>query len=102
MRIVAGATAALVGLLSTIPARADAAHDKAMASQLFDDAEKLFGSGKSAEACPKYNESYRLDPQLGTLLHLGECYAKLGKTAAAWVSFKDAVELAVQKSDPRE
>jgi hypothetical protein len=78
------------------------AHDKAMASQLFDDAQHLFGSGKVIEACPKFNESYRLDPQLGTLLHLGECYAKAGKTAAAWVSFKDAVELAVQKSDPRE
>jgi hypothetical protein len=73
-----------------------------MASQLFDDAERLFGSGKAIEACPKYSESYRLDPQLGTLLHLGECYAKAGKTAAAWVSFKDAVEVAMQKADPRE
>jgi hypothetical protein len=78
------------------------AHDKAMASQLFDDAQRLLGSGKVVEACPKFGESYRLDPQLGTLLNLGECYAKAGKTAAAWVSFKDAVELAVQKSDPRE
>lgn len=95
---------ALLGLvLTTGRAHAEAsAHDKAMASQLFDDAERLFGSGKAIEACPKYGESYRLDPQLGTLLHLGECYAKAGKTAAAWVSFKDAVEVAVQKGDPRE
>jgi hypothetical protein len=95
---------ALLGLVLTASrAHAEAsAHDKAMASQLFDDAERLFGSGKAVEACPKYSESYRLDPQLGTLLHLGECYAKAGKTAAAWVSFKDAIELAVQKGDPRE
>jgi hypothetical protein len=95
---------ALLGImLATSRAHAEAsAHDKAMASQLFDDAERLFNSGKVVEACPKYGESFRLDPQLGTLLHLGECYAKAGKTAAAWVSFKDAVELAVQKSDPRE
>lgn len=73
-----------------------------MASQLFDDAERLFAAGKFLEACPKYNESYRLDAQLGTLLHLGECYAKIGKTAGAWVSFKDALELAVQRGDPRE
>lgn len=84
------------GLAETSP------HDKAMASQLFDDAEKLFAAGRPLDACPKYDESYRLDPQLGTLLHLGECYAKIGKTAAAWVSFKDALELAVQRSDLRE
>lgn len=98
-----GTIASLGLMLATSRAHAEAsAHDKAMASQLFDDAERLFGAGKAVEACPKYSESYRLDPQLGTLLHLGECYAKSGKTAAAWVSFKDALELAVQKGDPRE
>jgi hypothetical protein len=103
MRGYAGRIALLGLILTTGRAHAEAsAHDKAMASQLFDDAERLFGSGKAVEACPKYSESYRLDPQLGTLLHLGECYAKAGKTAAAWVSFKDAVELAVQRNDPRE
>ena len=73
-----------------------------MASQLFDDADKLMAESKFADACPKYAESHRLDPQLGTLLHLGECYERSGKTASAWASFKDGVEIAAQRGDPRE
>jgi hypothetical protein len=81
---------------------AASAQEKAMASQLFDDAEKLMAEAKFPEACPKYAESHRIDPQLGTLLHLAECYERWGKTASAWASFKDGVEIAVQRSDPRE
>lgn len=58
-------------------------------------------AGKPEEACPKYAESERIDPQLGTLLHLGECYATLNKTASAWTSFKEASDIAAQRSDPR-
>ena len=74
----------------------------ALANQLFDDAEKLMGTSRATEACPKYAESQRLDPQLGTLLHLGACYVKVGKTASAWASFKDAADLAARKHDERE
>lgn len=81
---------------------AASAQEKAMASQLFDDAEKLMAESKFAEACPKYAESHRLDPQLGTLLHLAECFDHSGKTASAWASFKDGVEIAAQRGDPRE
>jgi hypothetical protein len=84
-------------------ASADASsQDKAVASRLFDDAASLMASDRAEEACAKYAESERLDPQLGTLLHLGECYAKTGKTASAWGSFRDAAEIANKKSDPRE
>ena len=58
-------------------------------------------AGQAPAACAKYAESKRLDPQLGTLLYLGECYAKVGKTASAWVSFKEAADIAAQRSDPR-
>ena len=75
--------------------------EKALASRLFDDATKLMAGEQNAQACAKYAESQRLDPQLGTLLHLGECYAKIGKTASAWTSFKEASELATQRNDPR-
>lgn len=90
-------------LCATANARAEAsAQERAAASRLFDDAGKLFAAGNAAEACPKYAESQRLDPQLGTLLHLAECYAKLGKTASAWASFRDAAEIAHKRADPRE
>src|ERR1700690_321489 len=72
------------------------AASKAVATQLFDDAQALLAKGELASACAKYAESQRLDPQLGTLLHLGDCYERLGKTASAWASFKDAIVIASQ------
>lgn len=78
-----------------------------MATQLYDDAEKLMEGKDYAGACPKYAESQRLDPQLGVLLHLADCFEKAGKTASAWASFKDAIEVSARKnaagiSEPRE
>jgi hypothetical protein len=91
-----------VSALGAGRARAETStQEKALASRLFDDASKLMSAGQAAAACPKYAESERLDAQLGTLLHLGECYAKIGKTASAWASFKEAADIAAQRNDPR-
>jgi hypothetical protein len=103
VRVRSVALSALGLLLVAGAANADpSTAQKAMASQFFDDADKLFASGKIAEACPKYAESQRLDPQLGTMLHLADCYEKAGKTASAWATFKDAAEIAAQRRDGRE
>ena len=72
--------------------------DKALATRLYDDAEKLMAAGDYAAACPKYGESQQRDPQLGTLLHLADCYEKAGKFMSAWVSFNEAVEVAARKT----
>ncbi len=84
------------------PARAqhDASH-RALAVELFDEAEALLKKNQLSEACPKYAESYRLDPQLGVLVFLAECYEKNGQLASAWATFREAEEMARRRGDAR-
>ena len=73
----------------------------AAAESLFEEAEKLETAGNLEQACGKYAESQQLDPGLGTLLHLAQCYEKAGKTASAWGRYREAFELAVRAGDQR-
>jgi hypothetical protein len=101
---VRAASLLVAGLVITAPlsalAQADAG-SRALAVQLFDEAEALFGTGQLSEACPKYAESYRLDPQLGVLIYLAECYEKNGQLASAWGSFREAEDIARKRGDER-
>ena len=72
------------------PALAQSTSEKA-AQTAFDDGMKLLGQGKTAEACPKLEESQRLDPAMGTQFRLAECWEKLGRTASAWALFRQVV-----------
>jgi hypothetical protein len=65
----------------------------AIAETAFQRGKELLAEGKPAEACPKFEESHRLDPSVGALLNLGRCYQQLGRTASAWVRFKEAATL---------
>jgi hypothetical protein len=77
------------------PARAEGgSSNKAAAEALFVEGRRLAGEGKYADACPKFEASQKLDPGLGTVLNLADCYEKIGKTASAWAQYREAIPLA--------
>jgi hypothetical protein len=66
------------------------ASDRAAAETLFNQALELLEKNQANAACPKLQESQRLDPGVGTLLYLADCYKQVGKTASAWATFREA------------
>lgn len=94
-------TLLLVSSLSAPALSQQDASGRALAVELFDQAEDLFKQELFALACPKYAESYRLDPQLGVLIYLAECYEKNGQLASAWGTFREAEEMARARGDAR-
>src|SRR4051794_17555175 len=71
--------------------------EKAAAAQvLFDDAMQLVKKGKATEACPKLEESQRLDPAMATQFRLAECYQQTGRIASAWSVFIEVADSAKQ------
>src|SRR5688572_5081428 len=67
---------------------------KAAAEALFDEGKNLLAQGEFAAACQRLEQSQDIDPGVGTLLYLGECYARLGKLASSWAIFREAASAA--------
>ena len=68
--------------------------EKAAAEALFQKGVEFMAVGKTAEACEKFDGSNQLDPALGTMLRLADCYERAGKTASAWALFQQAAATA--------
>jgi serine/threonine-protein kinase len=68
--------------------------DKATAEALFDEGLQLLKQEKVAEACKRFEASQRVEPAVGTLLYLGECYERTERFASAWATFREAASAA--------
>jgi len=79
---------------SAAAAGANASTNAAGAEALYEEARGLMKQRDFARACPKFKQSYELDPGGGTLLNLAECYEQQGKFASAWSTFKEALVVA--------
>jgi hypothetical protein len=68
--------------------------EKAAAEALFDEGLQLLRQDKLQAACERFEKSQGIDPAVGTLLYLAECYERTGRTASAWATFREAASSA--------
>src|SRR5262249_28728261 len=72
-------------------ARAEtSADDKALATVLFKEGRAMMARGDISLACPKFEESHRLDPSGGTILNLALCHEQQGLLARSWSELNEA------------
>lgn len=74
--------------------------DAAAAQALFYEARTLMKDNKFGLACPKLEESLRLDYGIGTEFNLADCHEKEGKIASAWSGFLSVASAAHTAHQP--
>jgi hypothetical protein len=93
----------LIAVLVCTAARAGAqpSTNAVAAEELFRQGRVLLAAHRFVQACEKFYASQQLEPAVGTLISLGECYAGQGRNASAWLAYREASSLAGQRNDPR-
>lgn len=97
--LVSGVIASSVAFSLALPGAARA--DSAAADSLFKAAKQDMADGKIADACPKFEASFREEELLGALLNAADCREQQGRLATAWAHFGHAVDLATKAQDKR-
>lgn len=97
-RLIGGVLLLLCSVAPAPVAAAQSAESQA-AEALFRQAKALMERGQLESACEKFAASQALEPGLGTLLYLGDCYERAGRYASALATFRDATQLAEERGD---
>ncbi len=92
--------AALLLLGAPAVAAEPTASQRATAEALFEQASALVDQGRFPEACEKLAASQELDPGLGTLLYLADCYDRAGRSASAWALFREVQARSRRAKEP--
>lgn len=64
------------------------------AEALYTEGKRLAAAGAHAEACPKFEESQKLEPAIGTQFNLADCYEAVGRRATALALFREVARVA--------
>jgi serine/threonine-protein kinase len=112
------AAIALVALSTSSPASADSAATAPAATPpaitptpaaqptrvdaLFAAGKQLRDAGLYEDACPKFAEAEQIDPGVGVMLYLADCYQHTSRSANAWAEFRKAEKLARERNDKRQ
>lgn len=73
--------------------------ERATAEALFQEGVQLMDRGEYATACDKFAGTLEIEPGLGTMLHLADCYDKLNRTASSWALFEEVASRAKLAGD---
>lgn len=76
------------------PSIAAAAEPQSPGRALFVEGRQLVSDGNYAAACPKFEESLRLEPGVGTQFNLADCWEHVGRVASAQTLFVGAAATA--------
>jgi len=76
--------------LTLFATTAHAQDREADAERLFREGQKLLEERRYGEACPKFEQAYKKDNALGTLLNLAFCHKEQGAVWYAWLEFREA------------
>ena len=71
------------------------------AEQLFRHARAMLAEKNYVDACPLLEQSHRLEPALGTLLNLADCFENIGRPASAYRAFTAAAEWASKNGETK-
>jgi hypothetical protein len=80
------------------PARAGE-DDVATAQILFEEGRRLIAKHEYERACPKFSESQRLSPGIGTEFNLADCWEHTGRLASAWGAFQEVADLTHRRGE---